>query len=191
MCVSPTGLEVILTETVHSKKSSRRRVASLDGEHRARALVGHFFFFAPKYPAYRISCFLSSSPPAVHPRSNPTHHNTPTHQDNQHRSLWVDHGRISMKLELFAAVAVAGGGCPRADAFVPAPSPAVGLTSTTRLMSAISTRPDAPWVAGDGESRRRRRRRSSAARVLSMKSQATPVKADVSRLCGWIAWLVF
>ncbi|CBN74442.1 Pyruvate, phosphate dikinase [Ectocarpus siliculosus] len=81
-----------------------------------------------------------------------------------------------MKLELLAAVAVAGGGCPRADAFVPVPSAVGGLTSTTRLMSAISTRPDRQGLAGDGASRRRRRR--SAARDLGMKSQATPVKTD-------------
>lgn len=85
-----------------------------------------------------------------------------------------------MKLELLAAVAVAGSGCPRADAFVPVPSAASvgGLTSTTRLMSAISTRPDGQGPAGDGASRRRRRR--NAASYLSMKSQATPVKTDVS-----------
>lgn len=64
----------------------------------------------------------------------------------------------NMKLPLLAAVALSGGGCP-SDAFVPK----IGaLTSTRSLVE--------PWAVA----------RSTQPRGVSMKSQATPVKVEVS-----------
>lgn len=87
-----------------------------------------------------------------------------------------------MKIPLIAAAAVVGGGCcPQAEAFVPTSSKissaAVGRSHAGSSMLRFAEAASAAHRHHQPASARRRRSVPSA---LSMKSQATRVKADVS-----------